>query len=203
MRGMSFKSMQAKTWGQWGRLSRWLGLGLLLLGGMAIGFGLAIALQTAPALAQGVKALDPVPPEFALRQQVYVERCGSCHVAIPPALLPRERWEELIQRPEQHFGVNLRQSHGDIRALSNIDIRLMWDYIRATSRNAQTRETPPTQVSSSRFFRALHPKIAESCRTLAGINCPDRITVQTCGVCHPQATDYDYRTLAPGWELGL
>lgn len=190
---------------QWGRrrFSPWKTGVLLLIWGILIGFGLAIALQPAPVIAQGVKALDPVPPEFALRQQVYVERCGSCHVAIPPALLPRERWEELLQRPEQHFGVNLRQSQSNIRALSNIDIRLMWDYIRATSRNAQDRETLPTQVSGSRFFRALHPKVAESCRTLAGVNCPDRITVQTCGICHPQASDYDYRTLAPGWELGL
>lgn len=190
---------------RWGRrrFSPWKTGVLLLMGGIFIGFGLAIALQPTPVIAQGVKALDPVPSEFALRQQVYVERCGSCHVAIPPALLPQERWRELIQRPEQHFGVNLRQSQGNIPPLSNIDIRLMWDYLQATSRNFQNRETLPTQLSGSRFFRALHPKVAESCRTIAGINCPDRIAVQTCGVCHPQATDYDYRTLAPGWELGL
>jgi cytochrome b len=36
--------------------------------------------------------------------QVYQEKCGGCHWTIHPSLLPEERWHDLLQHLEDHFG---------------------------------------------------------------------------------------------------
>ena len=36
--------------------------------------------------------------------QVYQEKCGGCHWTIHPSLLPEERWHDLLQQLDHHFG---------------------------------------------------------------------------------------------------
>ena len=38
--------------------------------------------------------------------RIYVEECGSCHVAYPPALLSRASWKAVVGRLATHFGVD-------------------------------------------------------------------------------------------------
>ncbi|MDB9495418.1 cytochrome C [Spirulina major CS-329] len=183
-------------------IRQWLAGVLVLCLGAVLGLGLAIALHPQPVQAaiDPTKSVDPVPEELTLERDIYVERCGSCHVAVPPALLPRERWVELLENPMQHFGVNLRRSQGNLPPISNIDVRLMWDYVRNFSRPAGREETLPSTLSASRFFRALHPKVGDYCRQNEALSCPPTVSVQTCVLCHTNARAYDYQTLAPVWE---
>lgn len=37
---------------------------------------------------------------------VYIKECGSCHLAYPPNLLPKESWQLIMAGLEDHFGEN-------------------------------------------------------------------------------------------------
>lgn len=43
---------------------------------------------------------------FDKQDPVYLEECGSCHMAYPPQLLPSESWQKLMQGLEDHFAEN-------------------------------------------------------------------------------------------------
>ncbi|MEM8640367.1 MAG: hypothetical protein AAGG51_16360 [Cyanobacteria bacterium P01_G01_bin.54] len=171
-----------------------LGLGLVWAWWATQGIAVAAELP----YSQGV---DVIPEQLELSQNTYFSSCAGCHVPIPPQLLPTQRWAEILENPESHFGVNLRrtrQIRRDIPPLSNIAIRLIWDYARQSSRLYREDEVLPSRVRDSRFFWALHPKIRQVCGE-DEIDCPERISVQTCTSCHTAAEQFDYRALKPDW----
>ncbi|NEO85607.1 MAG: hypothetical protein F6J87_15355 [Spirulina sp. SIO3F2] len=172
---------------------------LIVVWSLLIALGLTFALGAQQgAIAKGV---DVVPERVQNAQDVYLDSCTRCHVPVPPELLPTRRWAEILENPESHFGVNLRQSNRSLGVppLSNIEIRLMWDYVQRASRSYREDELLPTQVKDSRFFWALHPKVKDVCQRGA-IDCPNRISVQTCATCHTAAPQFDYRQLTPEWD---
>jgi len=42
----------------------------------------------------------------ANQNPVYLDECGSCHMAYPPQLLPGASWQKIMQGLEDHFGEN-------------------------------------------------------------------------------------------------
>jgi hypothetical protein len=114
-----------------------------------LGWGLA---QTQlPSARQFAQPVDPVPEEYQLGQQVYVQNCGSCHVALPPQVLPTQTWEELLLS-SQHYGQQ-------IELPSIFERRIMWDYLQVFSRPYEEEEQPDYRLARSRFFQALHPNV--------------------------------------------
>ncbi|HIK53692.1 MAG TPA: diheme cytochrome C [Synechococcales cyanobacterium M55_K2018_004] len=132
--------------------------------------------------AQPLGAVDPVPANLQVGQRLYLQHCATCHVGLPPAVLPSQTWVRLLQSPE-HYTVQ-------ISPLVEPDLLLVWNYVRAFSRQFPPRERIPFRVRESRFFRALHPRV----------ELPRPTTLTSCITCHPGASRYDYRTLAPEWE---
>ncbi|KGF72243.1 cytochrome C [Neosynechococcus sphagnicola sy1] len=129
-----------------------------------------------------VGGIDPVPPGLQLGQEVYLQTCATCHLGLPPAVLPTETWRQIIQ-DSQHYSVQLKPLVDPTRLL-------VWNYLRTFSRPQLAEEDLPYRVDNSRFFRALHPtvKIARPVR------------MNSCVACHPGAPQYDYRSLTPEWE---
>ena len=39
--------------------------------------------------------------------QLYNDRCGACHLAYPPGLLPAGSWSKILQGQAQHYGEDL------------------------------------------------------------------------------------------------
>jgi Dihaem cytochrome c len=149
---------------------------LLLLWSLILGLGLAQASEPA------IGTVDPVPPRHQYGHELYLQTCGTCHIAIPPAVLPSQTWRQIIQ-DTQHYGVELPP-------LLNPSLTLIWNYLRDFSRPIPESEPVPYRVSSSRYFKALHPRV----------ELPRPTTLQSCVTCHPGALDYDFRRLAPEWE---
>jgi hypothetical protein len=197
---------------------------VIVLWSFLLGWGLSLAMgapqvamaqmPSAESTASRPTPIDRVPTDLNLAVETYQTVCGSCHVAIPPQLLPTQRWVEIMENPVQHFGVNLRtprQAGRNVPPVTNIDIRLMWDYMQFASRRYREENDPlPTRVADSRFFWAVHPRVAETCRVAAAdptaapdISCPDRATVQSCVGCHPAARQFNYAELTPAWENSL
>ena len=150
---------------------------VLALWTLTLGFGAAFALD------QGSKSTDPLPSRYEVGYDLYLEACTSCHLPIPPAVMPLQTWKQLLEQPEKHYGVSLT-------GFNRLTQRLLWDYLSSFSRSLSPNEPVPLYSEQSRYFKALHPRV-----TL-----PQPTTPRTCVVCHPNAADFDYRTLAPEWE---
>ncbi|WP_204103323.1 MULTISPECIES: cytochrome C [Spirulina sp. CCY15215] len=164
--------------------SPWVLSGLIFLWSLAIGIGLAVALGTnspvysqSQAEIQNLKSLDPVPEELAFARDIYVERCGECHVALPTEILPTETWRFLLESLPQHYNVKTRD-------IISPEIILMWNYIQSFSRTYGETGEPPFRIADSRYFRAIHPKV-EFQQTQ---------TANTCTSCHDRATEFNYRS---------
>ena len=65
-------------------------------------------MQPPPSSHSKAKSVDFVPEKFQLAQELYLENCGSCHIAIPPAVFPTQTWQELLENPEEHYNVSLK-----------------------------------------------------------------------------------------------
>jgi hypothetical protein len=144
-------------------------LPLAILGWMIIlGTGLARAIEPPPGTA------DPVSPDQQVGQQLYLTQCSSCHVAVPPAVLPRETWAALLN-DTAHYGVTLEP-------LFRFDAQVIWNYLNAYS-GPQIEPRTPFRIRNSAYFAALHPQV----------DLPPSLTINSCISCHPSARSFNFR----------
>ncbi|MEP0912647.1 diheme cytochrome c [Leptolyngbya sp. GB1-A1] len=169
---------------------RWFRVTLLLLvWSLCLGWGLAqakpsiaqtIAQSNAPD-SQAIGTVDVIRPQFQVGQELYLQNCATCHLALPPAAMPTQTWQALIQ-DSQHYGVQ-------IEPLRSPDLEIVWRYLSTFSRSTNRNEIIPYRIQQSRYFKALHPKV----------EFPQPPSVRTCATCHPAAAQFNYRSLAPEW----
>ncbi|MBW4693071.1 MAG: diheme cytochrome c [Lyngbya sp. HA4199-MV5] len=168
---------------------------LLLTWSLCLGWGLAQAKEpraiepvaqpqpaTSAAQSASIGTVDVVPKGLKLGQELYLENCASCHVGVPPQVMPTETWRQLIQ-DSQHYGAQ-------IQPLAEPSLQIVWQYIRAFSRPQGADEDIPYRIYQSRYFKTLHPKV-----TL-----PTRVGLSSCVSCHPGAGKYDFRSLTAEWQ---
>lgn len=158
---------------------------LLFIGAwsIALGWGMALALHPPTVVSQAPST--PASPSNALRlgKKIYLENCSSCHIPIPPEVLPTERWKEILEKPQRHYGTQLP------RMISPLVVA-MWEYLRTFSRPLPPEAIVPEYVYQSRYFKALHPRV----------ELPPAASHLTCTSCHLRAKELDYRRLTPQWE---
>ena len=170
---------------------------LLILFTVLMGIGLAQAIEpksvpnriqptpqsSTQSTSQPIIQPDPVNDRDKAGQILYLENCATCHLGIPPAVMPTQTWQALLQDP-QHYGINIKLPQGT-------DRRILWNYIKTASRPiADTGDRVPYRIGDSRYFRALHPKIKFA----------EKPTLTTCITCHPSAQGFNFRTLTPEAE---
>jgi hypothetical protein len=153
---------------------------LILLWSIILGLGLAQA--TEPSAVQGT--VDPISSRYELGQMLYLENCATCHIGIPPAVLPDETWRQLLQNQDgQHYGQR-------ITPLIDPPRQFVWDYLRTFSRPPQADEEIPFRINDSRYFRALHPRV----------ELPQPVSLGSCVTCHPAAAQFNFRRLTAEWQ---
>lgn len=144
------------------------------------------AKQTLPVLSVGQTAaigtVDVVPASLKIGQELYLENCASCHIGLPPQVMPTETWRQLIQ-DSQHYGTQMQP-------LVAPNLQIVWQYIRTFSRPQSAEEELPYRIYQSRYFKALHPKV----------KLPTRAGLPSCVSCHPGADKYNFRTLSAEWQ---
>lgn len=155
-----------------------LGWGLSLIGGATVKPD--IVAQATPAESGTV---EEIPARYKLGKELYLENCASCHVALPPEVLPTETWRRLLLEPEQHYGQQLKPLIGPT-------LLVMWEYLQTFSRSQAQKEQLPYRVSESRFFKALHPRVKFT----------EKVSLGSCVSCHPGVGQSNYRSLTPEWE---
>ncbi len=150
-----------------------------------MGWGLALvtnAQPTAHSASDAIGTVDKVPPGYNLGQELYLENCSSCHIALPPAVMPTQTWQHLLQ-DSQHYGVELKPMVDPSRLL-------VWNYMQNFSRPQAETENTPYRVKDSRYFKALHPKV----------KLPQPVQISSCVTCHPSAAQYNFRRLTAQWQ---
>ncbi len=149
-----------------------------------MGWGLALVTNAQPAqtASDEIGTVDPVPVRYQLGQELYLENCASCHIALPPAVLPTQTWQQILQ-DSQHYGVQLPP-------LINPPRLLVWQYLQTFSRPRTKEEQTPYRLDDSRYFKALHPKV----------KLPRPIEISSCVSCHSSAANYNFRRLTPEWQ---
>jgi hypothetical protein len=131
--------------------------------------------QPTPVSQLAIGTMDIVPPNLQAGQALYLENCATCHIALPPAVMPTQTWQVLIQDP-QHYGAT-------IEPLKDPGRRLLWNYLKFASRPTNGEEELPYRIGSARYFKALHPKV----------KLPSPLKLESCIQCHTAAPDFDFR----------
>jgi len=141
-------------------------------------------LYNPPAIAPNqAMSVDPVPTRYEPGFQAYLETCASCHIAVPPEVLPTESWREILRKPDNHFGVVIPN-------YNRLTQLLIWDYMSNFSRPLPPDSPIPIYAEKSRYFKALHPRV----------KMPEDLTAKTCISCHPNVKNFNFRTLTPEWD---
>ncbi|MEH2422794.1 MAG: cytochrome C [Nostoc sp.] len=150
---------------------------------LAMGWLLALATnaQSATPTAE-IGTVDVVPAQYQLGQELYLENCSTCHIGLPPAVLPTQTWKNLLQ-DSQHYGAQLKPLVDPPRIL-------VWKYLLTFSRVQLDDEETPYRINDSRYFKALHP----------GVKLPRPVQIGSCVSCHPSASDYNFRRLTAEWK---
>jgi hypothetical protein len=156
---------------------------VVLVWSLAMGWLLAFATNAQGATpAAEIGTVDVVPAQYQLGQEVYLENCATCHIGIPPAVFPTQTWKNLLQ-DNQHYGVQVKQLIDPPRIL-------VWRYLSTFSRLQLEDDQTPYRFASSRYFKALHPKV----------KLPSPIQASSCITCHPGANDFNFRRLSAEWQ---
>lgn len=144
---------------------------------MILGWGLAQAQENSTQRFSDAGGVDRVPETYQLGQQLYRQTCGSCHVALPPAVMPTETWRQLLLSNE-HYGQQ-------IQLPGAIETRLIWNYVQTFSRPLLENEIVPYRLAQSRYLKALHPDV----------ELPQPTRLGSCATCHPSVDQYNFRRL--------
>ncbi|MFN6579522.1 MAG: cytochrome C [Aulosira sp. ZfuVER01] len=156
---------------------------IILVWSLAMGWLLALASNVQGATPNSeIGTVDVVPAQYKLGQELYLENCATCHVALPPAVLPTQTWKNLLE-DSQHYGVQLQPLVDPPRIL-------VWKYLQTFSRSQRKDEETAYRVNNSRYFKALHPKV----------KLPRPVQISSCVSCHPSAGEYNFRRLSPEME---
>jgi hypothetical protein len=161
-----------------------IGLFLVILAwSLAMGWLLASTSNVQAATPSNeIGTVDVVPAQYKLGQELYLENCSTCHIALPPAVLPTQTWKNLLE-DSQHYGVELKPLIDPPRVL-------VWKYLANFSRTQLKEEQTPYRVNDSRVFKALHPRV----------KLPHPVQIGSCVSCHPSATQFNFRSLTSEWD---
>jgi mono/diheme cytochrome c family protein len=158
--------------------------GSLVLSSDSPATALDLAQANAPNNSATIGTVDPVTPRHQLGQDLYLQNCSTCHIAVPPGVLPTEAWAKLLQQ-EEHYGTKLEP-------LTRPSILIVWQYLQHFSRRLtqKEQENVPDRLQFSRYFKAFHPNVKFS----------QSIELGGCVTCHPGAPKFNFRTLTAEWE---
>lgn len=150
--------------------------------GLSSLIGASHAQVNPPTTVSPYRMVDPIDARYEAGYSVYLQQCATCHVVLPPAVLPADTWQVVVT-DSSHYGVVLP-------AYTQFDQQLMLNYLQAYSRRHQAQQgVLPYRLKDSRYFQALHPNV----------ELPQPLNLQSCTSCHLGANQQDYSlsSLAP------
>ena len=122
---------------------------------------------------------DRVVPDTG--NTIYRSECGSCHIAFPAQLLPKESWQALMAGLAKHFGTD-----------ASVDAKTAKEIESYLTANASRKAGPagakaPLRITETRSFLHEHHEVPGRVWTSATVKSP-----ANCGACHPGAEHGDF-----------
>lgn len=144
--------------------------------------------------ARGDSGGDVMP---RLTHKAWQQECASCHLAYPPALLPKASWRRMMGGLEQHFGEN-----------ASLDPVTQADILRFLEANAADSTTSrmgdkvmqrmgpneaPLRITETRWFVKKHDEVPRTTWARKSVG-----SAANCAACHRQAEKgiYDEDTVS-------
>jgi len=120
----------------------------------------------------------------------YKEKCGACHLAYTPGLLPAESWRKMLSQPEDHFGESLDLDPEAKNSIAN--------YLEANSADRSTAKRSvkimrslgsqaPMRITEIPLFRKKHHEISAAVLQRQSIG-----SLSNCSACHARAEEGIY-----------
>ena len=142
----------------------------------------------------------------AASTKIYMEECGSCHMAYSPRLLPSASWMKIMSGLDNHFGDNAELDAETKKSITELLLTYSADrsdYRSARRYNNSMQNTDaPVRITQMPNFRRAHHEIPE--RMVTGN--PEVKSFSRCNACHLRAeqgsfNEHDVRIPGYGrWE---
>jgi mono/diheme cytochrome c family protein len=109
----------------------------------------------------------------------YLDECGGCHVAFPPALLPAESWQRLMANLPRHFGGDASLEPAQRDALAA--------WLQSNASRRATAAPPEDRITRAPWFVREHREVAADVWRRSSVK-----TASNCGACHGGAAAGNY-----------
>jgi cytochrome b len=132
--------------------------------------------------------LEAMPPRGIPTEAVnpvYARTCGTCHAPYHPSLLPAASWQAVLQRLDDHFGV-------DNSSLPTADIIEIAAFLATHAAEAWDTETgvrfrtvsdsEPRRITETPYWKSMHDGLPEALFSRASVG-----SSKNCGACHIDA----------------
>src|SRR5581483_2880909 len=121
---------------------------------------------------------------FNVDNTTYRSKCGSCHIAYPPQLLPADAWQRLMSQLDKHFG---SEASIDTKTAREIET-----YLEANAARRVAGGKPTLRISETRWFLREHNEVPARVWKSPAVK-----SASNCAACHTKAEqgDFSERTL--------
>lgn len=131
-----------------------------------------------------------------LTHKNWQQECSSCHVAYPPALLPRASWKRMMTDLNNHFGEN-----ASLDPATQADILRFLEAHAADSGTSQIgrkvmqrmgTQDSPLRITETRWFVREHDEVSRAAWSRKSVG-----SAANCAACHPKAEQgmFDERSI--------
>lgn len=155
------------------------GIGVLAATGTAVVLG--FSLSAGAAHGDGGENMLP-----RLSNKAWQQECASCHVAYPPALLPKASWRRMMSGLDKHFGEN-----ASLDPATQADILKFLEANAANSGSKVLRHMAaneaPLRITETRWFMHEHDEVPRATWARKSVG-----SAANCAACHQQAEQGNY-----------
>jgi len=127
----------------------------------------------------------------AVKNDLYVAECASCHMAYPPGLLPTRSWQKMMTTLNKHFGEDASLDAASVTELT----RYLTDNSHTTARYTQRmqRNLPadqtPLRITELDYFKHHHAELPPRLHR----DNPKVGSLSNCIACHSNAEKASFR----------
>ena len=133
-----------------------------------------------------------MPDVAPVTNNLYAQKCGACHFAYQPGLLPERSWMAILDGLEDHFGKSVKLQPAEQRKLAGYFSDESADYaeypVSRAIMESLGEEAIPLRVTGTPFFMQRHKKIP----TKQAQDNPAVGSYTRCEACHRMAAGGSY-----------
>lgn len=130
---------------------------------------------------------------YSVQDKLYIQECGSCHMAFQPEFLPQRSWNKMMATLENHFDVDATFDPKDENLVRSYLLRNASDAKRVYGEigefaEAIGRQSTPLAISKTPKFKREHREIPRRLISQKEVK-----SISNCMACHKDAKEGLYK----------